>query len=665
MNKRIFNWMLMAALVVGLGMTVTACSDDDDDDKDGRSAEEIAQDPYEKESEAADALYRLVSQLSVCDSLPNDWKTATFEPKVGKVLDQSQPRVRTIAVNNAAEAVARYNSLTGKEVPATTTSDTYKVEGVGTLQFNVGGAGTIATIDVDVKQMPQLAQLRFVTAASIGENGHFNGTPYYTFGDVVKDKDGCYWICVRPAYSPNGKEDTHWMSFQSTDANIKTWTKSGYNKAVYPVDLGVQKEKMHYFAQLMAILANGDKYKQAAKNGNYFNGTGLGGLQEEAMPVDSLVMQAKLWMQNKIWEKIMPVGIEKDNVEFFRINFRSNLHFIYEKGSVSGKKLTLKLVKYTNSDKFYTEDPEYSIAVVDLKERAFDITNSFTTQGTNGNEYLNYIPSSFVVRYKTGFQLSSNWMFNPSPTDSIPGVTTVHRFKAIDKSNVGAFTKEQAQPGMILASNGKFYKSAAACAADYEQPVALVVYVGDNAEVNGNVAYRGLAMSYNYKESLKWDESDQREAECIENTYMQWHTWDKQNNGIERTKKLVEDGHDHPAAKAAWNFSHWLFDPEVNGCSHWFLPTAGQVLLAIKGLGGNPVFDMMGSDGWTSRIPDTWNYAGIATEDFDIKIDFWTSTEYDTGKAVFFDMHPDESGFIYPKSVSKTSLHPVRPFLAF
>ena len=57
------------------------------------------------------------------------------------MLDQSQPRVRTIAVNNAAEAVARYNSLTGKDLPATTTSDTYKVDGVGTLTLNVGGAG--------------------------------------------------------------------------------------------------------------------------------------------------------------------------------------------------------------------------------------------------------------------------------------------------------------------------------------------------------------------------------------------------------------------------------------------------------------------------------------------------------------------------------------------
>ena len=44
-------------------------------------------------------------------------------------------------------------------------------------------------------------------------DGTFDGDPYYRFGDVVKDKNNCYWISVRPAYSPNSKEDTHWMSF--------------------------------------------------------------------------------------------------------------------------------------------------------------------------------------------------------------------------------------------------------------------------------------------------------------------------------------------------------------------------------------------------------------------------------------------------------------------
>ena len=33
--KKLFNYMLMATLVVSLGTTITACSDDDDDKKGG------------------------------------------------------------------------------------------------------------------------------------------------------------------------------------------------------------------------------------------------------------------------------------------------------------------------------------------------------------------------------------------------------------------------------------------------------------------------------------------------------------------------------------------------------------------------------------------------------------------------------------------------------
>jgi hypothetical protein len=87
---------------------------------------------------------------------------------------------------------------------------------------------------------------------------------------------------------------------------------------------------------------------------------------------------------------------------------------------------------------------------------------------------------------------------------------------------------------MILAKNGKFYKSEAGCTADGTTPVALVVYVGDDAEKNDNVAYSGLTMSYTYTNPLKWDDSDQREEVCIENTKRQWNIWENQNNAIER-----------------------------------------------------------------------------------------------------------------------------------
>ena len=439
MKKKVFTWrsqlcMVHYALCILMLSGLSMSCSDDDNDKDGRTAEEIAQDPYEKESEAADALYRLACQLSVCDSLPNDWKTATFEPAIGHVLDASQPRVRTITVANAAEAVTRYNSLTGKTLPLTATSDTYKVDGVGTLTLNVGAAGTIATIDVDVKQMPQLAQLRMVAAGSIGENGTFRGEPYYRFGDVVLDKEGCYWICVRPAYSPDSKEDTHWMSFQVTNDNIKTYTKSKCQQQKYPVNLGVQKEKMQYLAQLLAIMAKPEDYKADADKyqGKYFNGhsTGLGGLKVAAMPVDTLVVQAKLWEKYDVWQKVMPIGYDADEWQRFRERFTKEVSFVYEKGSTSGKQLYIPYVTYTGASLFYTNEPTYSTATVNMEHMAFDIMDRYTIRGLM-NSARNYpVPDAFVVRYKTGKQLSSNWFFNPSPTETLPGVTDVFRYNA-------------------------------------------------------------------------------------------------------------------------------------------------------------------------------------------------------------------------------------------
>ena len=41
MNKKTLNWMLMAAVVLGLSMNFTACSSDDDDE-DNKEEEKIA-----------------------------------------------------------------------------------------------------------------------------------------------------------------------------------------------------------------------------------------------------------------------------------------------------------------------------------------------------------------------------------------------------------------------------------------------------------------------------------------------------------------------------------------------------------------------------------------------------------------------------------------------
>ena len=597
MKTKRFNWRsplsimhyaLCILMLSALSMSVSSCKDDDDD-KDGRSAEEIAQDPYEKESEAGNALYRLLSQLSVCDSLPDNWKTATFEPRIGMVLDQSQPRVRTISVNDVAEAVARYNSLTGKNLPETTTSDTYKVDDIGTLSFTAGGTGTVAIIDVNVKQLPQLQQLRMVKASDIGENGSFSGDAYYRFGDVVQDKNGCYWICARPAYSPDKKEDTHWFSFQIVEKdNLKNYTKKGCKPQTYPVSLGVQKEKMQYLVQLLSILANPNGYAtKAGTAGNYFGGKGLGGLNEDAMTVEDLKLQATLWDKKKIWDKVKPASDDHITAQTFKNSFTKPVSLIYEKGSTSGKELTIPVINYTGAGDFFKNKPVEVKIPINMEDHSFNITMNFTKNGTAYSENWG-VPDAYVVRYKTGYQLSSNWLFTPDATKAIPGVTEVYRFNA-EKDNIMNEPLETPVVGCFIGKDGKYYASKAIADQNGGGAVAIVVYYNKNDRVDSKMGYHGLAMALQDAGKAEWGHTFNLTKDCLADDdakalFNARNSIPEKLNGILSTQWLATGtcgNTNHPAAQLCYSM-----DPiGKEGFSRWFLPAAGHWIKALTGMG--------------------------------------------------------------------------------
>jgi hypothetical protein len=358
----------------------------------------------------------------------------------------------------------------------------------------------------------------------------------------------------------------------------------------------------------------------------------------------------------------------------FKERFKQNVTFIYEKGSTSGTNLTIKTATYKGAGKFYKNEPTYAKVNVDMKTIAFDINDSYASDGKRVDPNCP-VPDAFVVRYKTGFQLSSNWLFSPSSTDSIPGVTTVHRFDAfkgapfVDKT---PYTAEQAEPRMIMAKDGYFYKSEAACKANDTKPVALVVYVGNDADDSGQ--YHGLAMSYRKIEKKQWDTEEDREDLCFgRNTSEDKKTWEKQNNGIRRTIQLV-DYHNHPAAKAAWRFDvrddneynagEENFDPTAFGFSDWFLPTAGQVIMAVRGLGGTAEYDKE-VNAWSCELENDLDeeLKEVGIKNFDIDCMCWTSTEFNTREAVYFMIYG--SKYISISTYSRTSEHDVRPFVAF
>ncbi|MBQ5551552.1 MAG: hypothetical protein IIT32_10845, partial [Bacteroidales bacterium] len=118
--RKITNYLLATTLSLGCAMSWTSCKDDDKESnpQDNNQTEVDPTDPYQKSSEKAMALYGLASQISGIDSLPNDWETAVLPSIYGEVLDNANPMVQTVAAENLAEAVLRWNSLTDHQLAA-------------------------------------------------------------------------------------------------------------------------------------------------------------------------------------------------------------------------------------------------------------------------------------------------------------------------------------------------------------------------------------------------------------------------------------------------------------------------------------------------------------------------------------------------------------------
>ena len=266
-TKRTIHFWLMAALMGGLTLGFTACSDDDKPTEEQRVEQEL--------SDAAD-FWNVVGQLTD-DVLPDEgWQTATYAPSIGEA-DGTNSTVRIVQcadTENAAENFADLVGLTyGKDITADTPEYTYKNDLVGTLTYRRSGGETLATVDVDIKQMPGLQQIVY---RQVVENASFSGTAYYRFGDVVakQNADGQtdYWICVRPAFGPAGKGDSHWISLSKIpSANVKTVNKtvSGQKLThIMPKSLSTNQEHMQNLAEMIYAMLCPDDWAKNLKEGD-------------------------------------------------------------------------------------------------------------------------------------------------------------------------------------------------------------------------------------------------------------------------------------------------------------------------------------------------------------------------------------------------------------
>ena len=263
--KKYFRFALIAATVCALGFAVTSCKDDD---KDSKTPEKQAEEQASIEADNANTFWGVAANLVSPFDVTADYEEKTFEPTIG-VAQNGNSTIRVVSTGNMSAAAKRFADLTGAEIDENTASYTYQNDAVGTLTYTKTNDGTsLAKVDVSIKQIPHLQQIVYKTPEQMGENGHFEGAAYYSFGDVISllndDGEKEYWVCVRPALGIAGKEKSHWVTLSPLpEKNV--WTYQGKKKPItfkLPQALGTNYEQMQNLAELLYAICNPEKWWQ-------------------------------------------------------------------------------------------------------------------------------------------------------------------------------------------------------------------------------------------------------------------------------------------------------------------------------------------------------------------------------------------------------------------
>lgn len=219
-----------------------------------------------------------------------------------------------------------------------------------------------------------------------------------------------------------------------------------------------------------------------------------------------------------------------------------------------------------------------------------DITNTVNslTVSDGTNSYAVTPTSALSTIYVAMKPTSGNIAFAASTTAPKTYFKTATG-KTLKASNLYSISVSMVSlaVGNILCSDGSIYASKDAATTAGKTPVALICYLGNDAETSAsNTAYKhGLALALtdaNGGNTVAW--CSQQTAFCLTAQYSSDYTNDMA--GIANTNYLIDHapaGHTHTAASVARNYNGGTHPA---GTSAWFLPSAGQWDKMITASGG-------------------------------------------------------------------------------
>ena len=305
--KKFFKYLSLAALACTIGLFAASCN------RDKLSPEEQQAQEEQEKAEKTEQFWDVVGQLVAASDYTPDYKGKTFEPVIG-IEDPSNSNARIVKSNSAAAAARSFGDLVGDDsINENTATYNWTNEEVGTLTYTkLDGTTAWAEVKVEIPSIPHLSKIIYRSVEQSGDNGSFSYAAYYRFGDVVKrnNDDGKeeYWVCVRPAFGPEGKEDSHWMCVGSLPSQ-NLWSHTASNGVTYvlPTKLDVSKEHMQNFAEMLYAMCYPKQWEQ---NILYYSEEGLFG--PSGLPIFHDFHQSNVKYHNaSFWNNVAVAWREK------------------------------------------------------------------------------------------------------------------------------------------------------------------------------------------------------------------------------------------------------------------------------------------------------------------------------------------------------------------